>query len=232
MSRSKILASIVLATVSLWPLASVAQARLDCTTTGKSFARLASDSVGIRRFAEIRPGLCRGGEPNESTLKYLHDKGYKTIVSFLPDPAESAFVVRSGMKYIHIPMHSGPFNADPPTDEQVRQFLTVACDSSQYPMFIHCHAGKDRTGAMSAIYRMEACGWTKDEAIEEMRAFGFAGRYKRLFNYVSEYSPHPIQTAAAAPLRPAASLGTAQATAPFPGAAPLPADSTAAETNP
>jgi hypothetical protein len=24
-----------------------------------------------------------------------------------------------------------------------------------------------------------------------MKAFGFAGRYKRLFNYVQSYSPHP-----------------------------------------
>jgi protein tyrosine phosphatase (PTP) superfamily phosphohydrolase (DUF442 family) len=161
----------------------------DRTTTGKSFARRAPESVGITRFAEICPGLSRGGEPNETTLKYLHDNGYKTIVSFLPDPAESASVVQSGMKYVHIPMHSGPFSADPPTDEQVQQFRAVAGDTTQYPVFIHCHAGKDRTGAMSAIYRMQVCGWTRDEAIEEMKAFGFAGRYKKLFNYVYAYSP-------------------------------------------
>ena len=164
-------------------------AELDRTTSGKSFARRSSESVGIPRFAEICPGLSRGGEPNETTLKYLRDKGFKTIVSFLPSPAESASVVQSGMKYVHIPMHSGPFSADPPTDEQVQQFLSVAGDTTQYPMFIHCHAGKDRTGAMSAIYRMQVCGWTRDEAIEEMKAFGFAGRYKRLFNYVYAYSP-------------------------------------------
>src|ERR1041385_2025404 len=153
MKTFKLLSVMAIAAASLFPLVSSAQ--LDRTTTGKSFARRAPENVGIARFAEICPGLSRGGEPDESTLKYLHDKGYKTIVSFLPSPAESASVVQFGMKYVHIPMHSGPFSADPPTDQQVEQFLAVAGDTTQYPMFIHCHAGKDRTGALSALYRMQ-----------------------------------------------------------------------------
>ena len=41
-------------------------------------------------------------------------------------------------------------------------------------------------------------GWTKNEAVEEMKAFGFAGRYHRLFNYVQDYSPHPTLSTAVA----------------------------------
>jgi len=198
MVRSKLLQSIVLAGVMALPLSYAEAKQILSTSSGKTFARRAPESAGIPRFAEIHPGLSRGGEPGEAGLKYLKDRGYKTIVSFLTDPAESAYVVESGMKYIHIPMRSGPFSAQPPTQEQVAQFLSVARDSTQYPVFIHCHAGKDRTGAMSAIYRMEACGWSKDEAIEEMKAFGFAGRYKRLFNYVNGYNVRPALAAAPA----------------------------------
>jgi protein tyrosine/serine phosphatase len=153
---------------------------------------MAPEAAGIPRFAEIRPGLARGGEPGEEGLRYLRDRGYKTIVSFLTNKAESAYVVQSGMRYVHIPMRSGLFHAEPPTEEQVRQFLSVVSDSTRYPVFIHCHAGKDRTGAMSAIYRMEACGWTADEAVDEMRAFGFSGRYHRLLRYVRGYSDHRV----------------------------------------
>lgn len=181
----------------LLPLASgVCEASPDrlVTATGKAFAQ-ADPGAGIRRFAEIRPGLARGGEPSEEALRLLRDRGYRTIVSFLTSPAESAFVVESGMHYVHIPMRSGPFSADTPTDDQVRQFLSIVSDSSRYPVFIHCHAGKDRTGAMSAIYRMEVCGWTTDEALEEMRAFGFSGRYRRLFRFVQEYPGRRVATA-------------------------------------
>jgi len=196
MMRSRTLQLVILATASALVLASgVSEARLErfATSTGKSFAREATpETVDIRRFAEIRPGLTRGGDPGEEGLQYLRDRGYKTIVSFLVDEAESAYVVHSGMQYVHIPMRSGLFGAQPPTDEQVSRFLSVVNDSTRYPVFIHCHAGKDRTGAMSAIYRMQACGWTADEAIDEMKAFGFSGRYKRLLKYVQGYSGHRV----------------------------------------
>jgi protein tyrosine phosphatase (PTP) superfamily phosphohydrolase (DUF442 family) len=199
MTRSKALPLLLIAAVSAWPLTpSLAGAKqlTVTTTTGKSFAQRVSPESRIPRFAEIRPGLARGGEPDESGLSYLRDRGYKTIVSFLADPAESAFVVQSGMKYVHIPIRSGPFSCPTPSDDQVRQFLAVTQDTTLYPMFIHCHAGKDRTGAMAAIYRMEACGWTNGEAVEEMKSFGFTGRYKKLFNFVQSYKPVAAATAA------------------------------------
>lgn len=164
---------------------------------GKPFAERVSEDVGIARFALIRPGLARGGEPNQGGLHYLRDHGYRTVVSFLTDSAESSWVVNSGMRWIHIPMRSGLFSAQPPTQDQVQQFLSVVTDSTLYPVFIHCHAGKDRTGAMSAIYRMEACGWTKDEALAEMDSFGFSGRYRRLRGYVEAYAGSPSTTATA-----------------------------------
>ena len=191
MTHPRVLQLVLVAATSAVTLASgVSEARLDrlATTTGKSFARIAPEAGGIRRFAEIRPGLARGGKPSEEGLRYLRDRGYRTIVSFLTSESESARVVRSGMQYVHIPIRSGLFSAQPPTEEQVRQFFSVVGDSSRYPIFMHCHAGKDRTGAMSAIYRMKVCGWTADEAVEEMRAFGFSGRYRRLLRFVQGYS--------------------------------------------
>jgi len=195
MNRSKLLQILFVTAFLAAPLAEAKQLR-EVTTTGKSFAQRQSEESRIPRFAEIRPGLARGGEPDEAALQYLRDRGYKTIVSFLADPDESTFVVEQGMKYVHIPIRSGPFSCPTPSDDQVRQFLSVATDTTLYPMFIHCHAGKDRTGAMAAIYRMETCGWTNDEAVEEMKAFGFAGRYKKLFNFVQSYKPVAAATAA------------------------------------
>src|SRR5438270_788927 len=82
--------------------AGVSEARQErtVTSTGKSFAtRWTGNETGIARFAQIGPGLARGGEPSQADLKYLHDKGYKTILSFLDNQAESVSVVSLGMKY-------------------------------------------------------------------------------------------------------------------------------------
>ena len=203
--------------------ASLAAAPAPTTSTGKPLARRVEEA-GILRFAEIRPGLARGGEPGERGLRYLHEQRYRTLISFLTDTAESALVVQAGMRYVHIPMRSAFYFADTPTEDQVRLFLSVVNDSTQYPVYIHCHAGKDRTGAMTAIYRMETCGWTRDEAVEEMKSFGFSGRYRKLMRYVQGYTPRrpalpaPADAAATAAAPPAATkapAGTvpAQATA-------------------
>jgi protein tyrosine phosphatase (PTP) superfamily phosphohydrolase (DUF442 family) len=148
------------------------------------------DAEGTRNFAEIHPGLARGGQPTEAGIRFLRDHGYRTVVSFRSNPSERDLVLRSGMAYVEIPMRAGIFGAAPPTEEQARLFLSVVTDSSRYPVFIHCRRGKDRTGAMSAIYRMEACGWTADEAIEEMRTLGFSRHYRRLLRFVRGYLRH------------------------------------------
>jgi protein-tyrosine phosphatase len=184
----QLLAIAAASTLPLMPGVSKAKTDPSATTTKRTFAKMAPDAAGIRRFAEIRPGVTRGGEPYDVGIRYLKDRGYRTVVSFLTNVAESASVVQSGMKYVHIPINSSFFGCELPTDDQVHQFLSVVTDSTRYPIFIHCHAGKDRTGAMSAIYRMEVDGWTPDEAVEEMRSFGFAGRYKNLLRYVQAYS--------------------------------------------
>jgi len=197
MTRPKFLSLMLVASLAAAPGAHAKQLK-ESTSTGKSFAHRQSPECGIARFADLRPGLSRGGEPYEDGYSYLQKHGYKTVVSFLTNPAESTLAAQHGMKFIHIPIQSGPFSCQLPSDAQVKQFLSVVTDTTLYPMYIHCHAGKDRTGAMSAIYRMEACGWTNDEAVQEMKAFGFAGRYKRLYNFVQTYTPHPALAAAPA----------------------------------
>jgi len=158
------------------------------TTTGRSLADCASDIPGIPNFAEIRPGVTRGGQPTKEGIRFLRDRGFRTVISFRSNPSEREVVLRSGMAYVEIPMRAGIFGAAPPAEEQVRQFLSVVTDSSKYPVFIHCRRGKDRTGVMSAIYRIEACGWATDEAIEEMRALGFSGHYRGLMRFVRGYA--------------------------------------------
>jgi protein tyrosine phosphatase (PTP) superfamily phosphohydrolase (DUF442 family) len=158
------------------------------TSTGRPFAVPAVEENGIPNFAETCPGVARGGQPTKEGIRFLRDHGYRTVVSFRSDSPDRDEVLRSGMGYVEIPLHAGIFGATDPTEEQVHQFLSVVTDSSRLPVFIHCLRGKDRTGVMSAIYRIETCGWSGDEAIEEMRAFGFHGYYKGFVRFVRAYS--------------------------------------------
>ena len=76
------------------------------------------------------------------------------------------------MQYITIPWHC-PF----PRDEWFAKFLKLIQENPNKKIFAHCRLGDDRTGMMVAAYRMGLEGWTADEAMNEMRQFGFTGAH-------------------------------------------------------
>jgi protein tyrosine/serine phosphatase len=70
----------------------------------------------------------------------------------------------------------------------IKTFRELMDNPDTYPALIHCRAGLHRTGVMVAIYRMEYQGWTRDEAMCELRAHGF-GHYAATAanDYIAQY---------------------------------------------
>ena len=68
------------------------------------------------------------------------------------------------------------------------RFLKVVTDTNNLPAFVHCERGVDRTGMMCAMYRVVVCGWTKPEAIAEMKdgGFGFNPVWHELVAFVEK----------------------------------------------
>ena len=95
---------------------------------------------------------------------------------------------RKGKNVVSIPMHAF-VDSDPPSDEDVRRFFAVVLDPGRRPVFVHCAQGKDRTGTMCALYRIEIQGWTNERALAEMRGFGFHEIYGDLERFVRDYRP-------------------------------------------
>jgi protein tyrosine/serine phosphatase len=94
-----------------------------------------------------------------------------------PKRKESEVVTDAGAKYLQIDCNSldrtGP-NGYPAVLEDVYK---VFDDEANYPILVHCKAGLHRTGLVVAAYRMEYEGWSKADALEELRANGF-GTFK------------------------------------------------------
>jgi protein tyrosine/serine phosphatase len=71
-------------------------------------------------------------------------------------------------------------------EDDVVAFLKIAADTNHYPIFVHCMRGADRTGLVCAMYRVVFDGWTKPEAIREMKEGGFDydQRWKNIVKYI------------------------------------------------
>ena len=158
------------------------------TSTGKPFAERYGELKGCENCGWCCQTLCRGAQPSKEGLKQLQKKGFKTIIclrSWLGEDRED--VERLGMIAVSIPMQADLRGSKPPTEVQIEQFFAIVLDPRHQPVYFHCAHGKDRTGTLAALYRMEVDGWTPAEAIEEMQAFGFNDIWKDLMEFVRNY---------------------------------------------
>src|SRR5579863_7063034 len=125
---------------------------------------------GVPNFGEVTPTLYRGGLLNTTGLKALAKMGVSVVIdTHANDVSEEKTVKSLGMKYVAIPWHC-PW----PHDEVFAKFLKVVHENKGKKIFVHCRLGDDRTGMMVASYRMAEEGWTADEAMWEMKSFGFS----------------------------------------------------------
>jgi protein tyrosine/serine phosphatase len=166
--------------------AALAAAVAACTPDN---SRLADRSVPIENFAEVAEGVYRGAQPDSAGFRALADMGVKTVINLRANHDDRQEASRYDIEVVPIPMSAG-LSLDPPTDEDVRKFFDVVLDPKRRPVFFHCAEGKDRTGTMCALYRMEVDGWTPERAHEEMEAFGWHDDiYRALGKFVLEYRP-------------------------------------------
>jgi tyrosine-protein phosphatase SIW14 len=128
---------------------------------------------GLPNFGHVTDNLFRGAQPSGAGFSALHDMGVSIVVDFRQEPgkiaAEQSQVEGLGMKFVSIPW-SGH---DDPSNAQVAQFLDLVRANPNAKIFVHCRAGKDRTGVMVAAYRIAMERKSVSEAVEEMHQYRY-----------------------------------------------------------
>ncbi len=157
-------------------------------TPSPSNAQRLPNARGLSNVARITPNLYRGAQPDDDGYRTLKKMGVKTIISFRNFFSSEKNAEAAGLQYLSIPIYAS-IGSSAPTDAQVKLFFDTVLDPRNQPVYIHCQHGKDRTGMMAAIYRIEREGWTNEEAIEEMQAFGYHDIFRDLIGFVRKYEP-------------------------------------------
>ncbi len=164
----------------------MSSAGADFTAGGRACAERRSD-LGIANAAQLAPGIYRGAQPTAEGFQALKRLGVRTIVNLREEHSEKREVEAHGFRSVEIPLRADVLGSRAPTREEIKVFLDVVRDPENQPVFFHCRRGCDRAGVMAAIYRMEVEGWSKQDALEEMRRFDFAEFYVSLRRCVEEY---------------------------------------------
>jgi protein tyrosine/serine phosphatase len=141
----------------------------------------------LPNFFQVNERLYRGGQPQRGGLKKLSELGIKTVVNLRGEGdgvnEEGAEAEALGLRYFNIPMSA----LGRPTDEQVERVMTLIDDRGNWPVFVHCQRGSDRTGTIIAVYRILCEQWTEEQAIAEAKRFGLARIQFRKKDYISDF---------------------------------------------
>lgn len=148
--------------------------------------------VQAENFKKVSDELYRSGVPSDDDLAAMKAMGIKTDITLQSLGGKEAGVVdheksvckKLGIKVVHLPL---PWAKEPPKS-MIDKYLKVFEEPDNLPALVHCKRGRDRTGAMVAIYRIVRSEWTNEKAFKEMESFGFKKEdYPYFHTFVMEY---------------------------------------------
>ena len=140
------------------------------------------DYVFADRFAEVEPGkVYRGAWQKPWPMRRLvRDHKIKTVVA-LAHPPDHPLVVREqalarelGVRWVHVPIVDQRSIGDKQTiSDRLEEAAAIVADPKNQPVYFHCHHGINRASMVQIAYRTKYCGWTLEQATEEIsRTFG------------------------------------------------------------
>jgi protein tyrosine/serine phosphatase len=158
------------------------------TTAPVREAAVALSRPGLPNAYRVSADLYRGAQPEPAGFRELERLGIRTIVNLRLAHSDEDLIQQSGVRpgaLQYRPIPTGAWDAD---EDEVREFLRIVVDPKLRPVFVHCQHGSDRTGTMVAAYRVVVQGWSKPEAVDEMRGgpFGFHEVFANLPRFLRE----------------------------------------------
>ena len=152
-------------------------------------------SEHLDNFYRLDAKVYRGAQPDEAGFEELQDRGIRNILSFREYHADHP-ENPADFKLDRVKMAAGSI-----TTEQVVESLRII-KRSEGPVLLHCWHGSDRTGMVSAMYRIVFQGWSKEEAIDELVNGGYghhAWLYRNIPEFIREAEIEAIRTKVLAP---------------------------------
>jgi protein tyrosine phosphatase (PTP) superfamily phosphohydrolase (DUF442 family) len=152
-------------------------------------AQSAPENRELPRFSQVSERLYRGAQPREGGLRRLAELGVNTIINLRgtddrtrSDEAEARAL---GLNYFNLSLPRW----GRPDDAVVQRVFEIIDAPENGRVFVHCRDGVDRTGTVTAIYRITREGWTLRDALAEAKRRGMRRIQFWMRDYVEDYGP-------------------------------------------
>ncbi|MDR2219056.1 MAG: dual specificity protein phosphatase family protein [Methylobacillus sp.] len=137
---------------------------------------------GIENLHRITPSLYRSEQFSKDDVAQLQELGIKKVISFRAFHSDKKMLAGSGIELQRIPINTWDID-----DKDVIAALKALRNAERDgPVLIHCQHGADRTGLISAMYRIVYQGWSKEQALDELQNgdYGFHTIWRNITRYI------------------------------------------------
>lgn len=133
----------------------------------------------LRNFYKLDDKVYRSAQPDKKGFRELERLGIQNVLSFREFHSDDD-AGGTALKLFRVKMDAGRIR-----DDQVIEALHII-NSADGPVLIHCWHGSDRTGLVSAMYRIVFQNWSKEDAIDELihGGYGYHALYKNIPEYI------------------------------------------------
>ena len=139
------------------------------------------------KFSRIDHNVLRSAQPESNEIEFLKNKeGLTDIINFRKlNKADLKFNEAELARELNINYYHIPTITKNPTKENVIKYLDVMgkIKEKNGKVLLHCHAGVDRTGLYSLLYKVVNNIDNFEDAFKEMHNMGF--RYKKYPNMIN-----------------------------------------------
>lgn len=123
---------------------------------------------GVPNLHKVSDTLYRSAQPTATGMKNLEKLGIKTVINLRTFHSDRNALKGTGLQSEQLYMKAWHMEK-----EDAVRFLKIINDPERAPVLVLCQHGADRTGTLCAVYRIVIQGWTKQDAIEEMKKGGY-----------------------------------------------------------
>lgn len=160
---------------------------------------------GVPNLHQITPTLYRSEQPTALGFRNLEKLGIRTVINLRAFNSDDDEVRGTSLRTARVKIVTWDID-----DKHVVEVMRMLKDSANGPYLIHCQHGADRTGLMSAMYRILEQGWSVDDALAELTGggYGYHAVWKNILRYVRSADVEALRASIAAASSPMGSTAT------------------------
>ena len=136
---------------------------------------------GVSNLHRISPTLYRSEQPTALGMKNLERLGIRTVINLRAFNDDKDEVKGTSLRTERVKILTWRID-----DKHVIEVMRMLKKAENGPFLIHCQHGADRTGLMSAMYRVLEQDWTPEDALKELidGGYGYHSMWKNIVRYV------------------------------------------------